>query len=95
MMLRREFRQSNVERSPRRRPCSSAHLQIWLSSRNSTVFSVWLTPTFQPRRLILAPAAVGCKCLLANGQLEARAKVHGRRVLDVKDSAWLVVARLG
>ena len=54
---------------------------------------VRLTDTFQPRRLILAPAAVGCNCLLANGQLEARAKVNGGRVLDVKDAARLVVNR--
>src|SRR5438093_10784478 len=31
--------------------------------------------------------------LSANGQLEARAKVNGSRVLDVQDAAWLVVAR--
>jgi hypothetical protein len=39
-------------------------------------------------------STVGCKRLLANGQLEARAKTHGRREFDVQHSAWLVVLRL-
>jgi hypothetical protein len=43
---------------------------------------------------MIAPAAVGCTRLLANGQLDARTKMNGCRVLDVKHSTRLRVRRL-
>jgi hypothetical protein len=43
---------------------------------------------------MIAPAAVGCKRSLANGQLDARSEVNGWRVFNVEDAAWFVVTRL-
>lgn len=39
-------------------------------------------------------AAVGCKPLLGNGQLDASAKVHRCRVFDMQHAPWLTVDRL-